>query len=507
MNTPGKGANLVSPLLAAVFAIFAAFAVFAPATAPAAEKTAPLAETDRPRVVVIPLEGLIDRGLYDSVKRRVKEAEALDPAMIIFRIDTYGGLVDAAIEITDAIGGIETPKTVAFVPTKAFSAGAMIAMGAREIVLTPNSSIGDAAPVTEDPEGPKMLGEKMQSPVRNMFRKYAQRNGYPDALVEAMVSPDIEVFEVTYKDGTKKYMTSGAFDDLTEAEKANVDKKRVVVREGEILTATATEALDYGIARFVVKDLDELLAKYSLSDARIVTLDVNWSEALVRWLNHPLVASIILLVGILGIYMEFKIPGFGLPGTVGIICFALYFFSKYLSGMAQNWEILLFIAGLVLLGIEIFVIPGFGITGFLGATFVIVALFMALVPSHITLAPLDLDFLTRSSAYLVATFIAAFVLAVLLAKVLPKVPVVGKFYLGAPEPGRVPHSEGAALTEGKGNLVGKVGRAQTLLRPAGRAVIDGELLDVTTRGDVIAKGTLVEVIDTRGNNIIVKKAT
>ncbi|MCD6404635.1 MAG: hypothetical protein J7M19_02285 [Planctomycetes bacterium] len=500
MSIPGKSANFVSALLAAVFALFAVSAL-------AAEKTAPSTGADRPTVVLIPLEGFIDKGLYDSVKRRTAEAEALDPAMIVFRIDTYGGLVDAAIEITDEIGGIEAPKTVAFVPTKAFSAGAMIAMGAREIVLTPNSSIGDAAPVATGPEGPKILGEKMQSPVRNMFRKYAQRNGYPDALVEAMVSPDIEVLEITYKDGTKKYITSGAFDDLTEAEKANVDKKRVVVREGEILTATATEALDYGIARFVVKDLDELLAKYSLSGARIVTLDVNWSEELVRRLNHPIVASLILLVGIMGIYMEFKIPGFGLPGTVGVICFAVFFFSKHLSGMAQNWEILLFIVGLVLLGIEIFLIPGFGITGFLGATFVVVALVMALVPSHITPAPLDVDFLAKSGAQLVATLIAAFSLAVLLAKVLPKVPVVGKFYLGAPEQARVPHSEGAGLTEDKGNLVGKVGRAQTLLRPAGRAIIDGELLDVTTRGDVIAKDTLVEVIDTKGNNIIVKKAT
>lgn len=470
----------------------------------AAEQGAP-AESARQTVVVIPLKGLIDKGLYDSMVRRLEESKAFDPVLLVFEIDTYGGLVDAAIEITDEIGGIEEPKTVAFVPTKAFSAGAMVAMGAREIVLTPSSSIGDAAPVIQGPEGPQIIGEKTQSPVRSMFRKYAQRNGYPEALVEAMVTLELEVVEVTYKDGSVKYMLAGAFEDLADAEKANVEKSRTVVREGEILTLTATEAHGYGIARFVVRDIDEMLEKYSLSGAEVVTLQVNWSEAIVRWLNDPRIASVILLLGILGIYMEFKVPGFGLPGIVGIICFATFFFSKHLSGMASYWEILLFAVGLVLLGIEIFVIPGFGIAGFLGITFIILSLVLALVPANITPAPLDMDFLARAGAYFIMTLVAALILGVLLAKVLPMTPVVGEFYLGEPAPETIAHAEGAGLTSGRKDLLGKVGHAETPLRPAGHAKIDGEYYDVTTQGDMVASGEQIEVIRVSGNNIIVKR--
>jgi len=461
-------------------------------------------EADSPAVVVIPMEGLIDKGLYDSLVRRVEESKAYDPALLVFHIDTYGGLVDAAIEITDEIGGLDEPKTVAFVPTKAYSAGAMIAMGAREIVLTPNASIGDAAPVTQSPEGPQIVGEKAQSPVRSIFRKYAQRNGYPEALVESMVTPELEVIEVTWKDGTVEYMLAGEFEDLAEAEKADVEKSRTVVREGEILTLTASEAEEYGIARFVVADIDEMLEKYSLTGARLVTLEVNWSEAMVRWLNDPRIASVILLLGILGVYMEFKVPGFGLPGIVGIICFATFFGSKHLSGMAAYWEILLFVVGLVLLGVEIFVIPGFGVAGFLGITFIILGLVLALIPANITLAPLDVDFLARAGAYFIATLVAAFIIGAVLAKWLPRTPVVGKFYLGEPEPQAVAHAEGAILTSGKKGLIGKIGRAETPLRPAGRAKIGGEYYDVTTQGDMVARGEEIEVIKVRGNNIIVK---
>ena len=462
-------------------------------------------ESARETVVVIPLKGLIDKGLYDSMVRRLDESKAFDPVLLVFEIDTYGGLVDAAIEITDEIGGIDEPKTVAFVPTKAFSAGAMIAMGAREIVLTPSSSIGDAAPVIQSAEGPQIIGEKTQSPVRSMFRKYAQRNGYPEALVESMVTLELEVVEVTYSDGTAKYMLAGEFEDLPEDEKANVIRSRTVVREGEILTLTASEAHEYGIARFVVRDIDEMLEEYGLSGAEVVTLHVNWSEAIARWLNDPRIASIILLLGILGVYMEFKVPGFGLPGIVGIICFATFFFSKHLSGMAANWEILLFVIGLVLLILEVFVIPGFGIAGVLGMSLVVLSVALALVPANITPAPLDMDFLARTGAYLIVTLVVAFALGALLAKVLPHTPVVGKFYLGEPAPEMIAHAEAAGITSGKKDLVGKGGLAETQLRPAGRAKIDGEYYDVSTQGDMVASGERIEVVSVRGNNIIVKR--
>jgi len=484
-------------LAAAPVALFAAEQI-----APAPDPIVPPA---RSTVVIMPLEGLIDRGLYDSVVRRLAEAKAFEPVMIIFTIDTYGGFLTSAIEITDIIGGIEEPRTVAFVPTKAYSAGAMISMGAREIVLTPSSSIGDAAPVVQTAEGQEIVGEKAQSPTRSMFRKYAQRNGYPPALVEAMVTPELEVVEVTFNDGSVEYMLSSAYEDLTDDRKSQVAKKRVVVREGEILTLTASEAANYGIARFVVKDIDELLEKYGLAGARRIILDVNWLEGLVRWLNSPLIAMLLLAGGILGLYVEFKIPGFGLPGIVGVSCLAVFLFSKHLTGLAEYWEILVIVVGVILLAIELFVIPGFGVTGLAGATLLVVGLLLTLVPSHITTAPLDIEFLARAGGYFVATLVATFLAAWGLALVLPHTPVVGKFFLGPPEAQAVPHSAAAGVTEGRKSLLGKVGTAVTSLRPAGRGKFAGEYYDVTTEGSHVANGSRIEVIALRGNNLIVRE--
>ncbi len=455
-------------------------------------------------VVIIPVEGFVDQGLFDSIRRRVEESKALSPELLVFKIDTYGGLAITAMEITDEIGHIEAPLTVAYVPVKAYSAGAMIAMGAKQIVLGPLASIGDAAPVVPTEEGSKILGEKEQSPVRNAFRKYAQENGYSEALSEAMVSPDIEVSEVTFEDGTKKFMTDTELAGLKDAERFKIQSKRVVVAKGRILTMNAKEASEYGFARHIVKDTDELLSAYDLTGATVATLEVSWSESLVRFLNNPAVSGLIMMVGLVALYMEFKVPGFGLPGTVAIICFATFFFSKYLSGMAESWEIIIFIVGVVLLGIEIFVIPGFGITGFAGLVLMFLGLALVIVPNGITTAPVDMDFLLKSATYVVGAMIGAMVSGILLAKLLPKVPVVGLFYLGVPKPEAIAHREAAGVTSGK-NLVGKRGTAMTMLRPAGRAVIDGEIFDVTTEGDLVAKDNRIEVIAQKGNNIVVRE--
>jgi len=479
--------------------------VAAPRTAGAAMQPG----TGAPQTVcVIPVEGFIDGGLFDSINRRVAEAQTLSPAIIVFEIDTYGGALTFAMEITDAIGQIESPKTVSYVPVKAYSAGAMIAMASREIVLTPFASIGDAAPVVESPEGGiQMLGEKVQSPTRNVFRKYAERNGYPIALAEAMVTPpESDISEVISNDGTKRYMSATDLEALSNAEKTEVKANRIVLKKGQLLTMTAAAAKDYGFAKYVVKDFDEMLAGYNLSGAKVVTFEVTWSESLVRFLNHPAVAGIIMLIGMLAVYMEFKMPGLGLPLFAGVICFAVFFFSKYLSGMAQYWEILIFLAGLALLMVEIFVIPGFGITGVVGLSMMFFGLVSVLVPKHITTAPMDVDFLFWTAVYTVGAMVAAIVIGALLTKLLPKTPVVGAFYLGAPRPGSVAHKAGAGVTAGR-DLVGKTGVAITMLRPAGKGEIDGNVLDVTTQGDLVSKGTRIEVIAEKGNNIIVRQAS
>jgi len=454
-------------------------------------------------VVVIPVEGFIDGGLYDSIRRRIKEAGDFKPSLIVFQIDTYGGLLNFAMEITDTIGAVDTPRTVAYIPVKAYSAGAMIAMGAREMAVGPLASVGDAAPIMDTPEGPQMLGEKEQSPTRGMFHKYAERNGYPVALAESMVTKEIVVYEVKFDDGAVKYLSAEELDALTAAQREHVAQKSVVKKEGQLLTMSAEDAKKYGFARFIVKDFDELLTDYSLKGAKVVTLSTAWSEELVRFLNYPAVSSILLLVGLIALYMEFKAPGFGLPATAAIVCFGILIFSRYLSGMAQYWEILIFVAGVVLLIVEIAFIPGFGFIGFAGLGLMVAGLVLMAIPPNITRAPIDARYLAVSTTYLVGTLIAAIALMVVLTKLLPKTPVISALYLGAPEPSSIAHAEGAMATAGK-NLVGRQGIAYSALRPAGKAIIDDRLVDVTTRGDHIAEGARVEVVAQKGNAIIVR---
>ena len=491
------------PLTKAVL-FFLAAAAFLGAFMPLGRLSGQEAEEPSRTVAVIPIESFIDGGLLDSIGRRIAEAEALDPALIIFRIDTYGGYAQYAMEITELIGGISEPKTVAYVPTKAYSAGAMIAMGAQEIVMGPRASFGDVAPVVETAEGPQILNEKAQSPTREILRKYAQLHGYPEALAEAMVTPEVVVYEVTFENGAVKYLSSEELDALQPAEQAKISRKEIVDKATELLTMTADEAKRYGFARFIAEDLSQVLAGYSLAGANVVTLRTSWSEEMVRKLNHPAVASILLLVALIAVYMEFKVPGFGLPGAVAIVCFGVLIFSKYLSGMASYWEIILFVVGVALLAVELFLIPGFGFVGFAGIALIVCSLILMVLPEKISAAPIDVQYVSRNAAWFIGTLVAAFVIAMGLAKVLPRTPILGQVFLGAPPESTVAHSEGAMLTEGTKVEVGAVGKAASPLRPAGKAVFGETLLDVTSRGDMIPEGVLVEIVAKKGNNIIVK---
>ncbi len=455
-------------------------------------------------VVIIPVRGEIDGALYDSLKRRIADARSYDPALIVFEIDTYGGLANYAMEITDLIGEMDKPKTVAYVPVKAYSAGAMIAMAAQDIVMGPRASLGDAAPVIPTPQGPHILNEKMQSPIRELFRKYAQLRGYPTALAEAMVSPDIVVYAVTFENGTTKYLSSQELDALPPAEQMQISKKEIVVKAGEILTMGAEEAKEYGFTRFVADDLSQLLADYSLAGTNVVTLNMNWSEQAARWLNNPIVTALLVVVGLVAVFLEIKMPGFGLPGSIAIACFALLIFGKYYTGMANYWEIIIFGVGLVLLAVELFVIPGFGFVGFAGIALIVIGLILMILPPNLTSAPIDATYMARSIAWLVFALGAAVGIAFLLAKLLPKTPVLGQVYLGAPPQASVPHSGGAVLTASVHLEVGAVGTASSNLRPAGRAVFDDNYVDVTTQGDMISAGTLVEIVSKKGNHFVVR---
>lgn len=304
------------------------------------------AQPARPVVVVVPVDGVIDLGLAPFIERALDEAVAANAAAVILEVNTFGGRVDAAVLIRDALLAARIP-TVAFVNRRAISAGALISLAAERIAMAEGATIGAAAPVQAGPGGTQPASEKTVSYLRKEFRATAEARKRPPLLAEAMVDTDVEVPGVKPK--------------------------------GKLLTLTTAEALEHGVADFQADDLGALLARLDLAGAEVRRPPIAWAETLVRFLTHPIVASLLLMIGVLGILTEVQAPGLGVPGLVGLASFALFFWGHGLTRLAGWEEVILIGAGLVLLGIEVFVLPGFGIAGTLGLVAVLLGLGLSLV--------------------------------------------------------------------------------------------------------------------------------
>jgi len=467
----------------------------------------PWTESQRPvrHVVVIDLEGSVTFGLSAAIKRQTKEALALKPApdLLIYRIDTYGGTADSALEIAKVMGGVDTPTTVAYIPDKAISAGALIAISCRQMVMGDGSKIGDCQPIIPTPEGITPAGEKMETMLRASFRSFAERSGYPVALAEAMVSPHIEVHKVTIEGEEPQYVRAERAAALTQEYGEKVVADEIVLAEGDLLTMTAKEAYDFGFARAVVGSEAGLLSYYGASEAEVTRLYASWSEDLVRFFD--LIGPLLLAAGLLGLYLEFKTPGFGLPGIVGIVCLGLYFGSKYFVGLADVIDILLFFFGVLLLAVELFVIPGFGIIGVAGILLILTGLFLSFQSFVVPRTPAEMELLGWSFVQLLVALGIVVVSAFLLGRYLPVLPLVRGLVL-LTEPGTTKvYSSGAPGERRLRELIGAVGVATTYCRPAGKALFGEQLVDVVAQGEYIGRGRDVEVVALEGNRVVVRE--
>jgi membrane-bound serine protease (ClpP class) len=363
----------------------------------------------------------------------------------------------------------------------------------------PATTIGDCAPITYSQEGPEMLGEKFQSPIRAKFRALAKRNGYPVKLAEAMVSMDREIFEVV-TDGDKVLMDASDYEDLTDEDKKKITSKKTIVEEGELLTMHAEEAVDLGFSRMTVQSVEDMLDRMGIENYEIRRVEPNWSESMVRFIGR--IAPILMMIGLAALYMEMKAPGFGLPGIVGLVCLAIVFLSQYMVGLADYTELLIIGFGLVLMGIEVFVLPGFGIAGFAGIVFLAVGLILSfqgfVLPDPAV--PWEFGILVDNVIQVVGAFLAAFLTGLLfLAYVLPRFSSArqGPFLETNLKSAHADSSETSKVK------VGDRGVAMTFLRPSGKMKINGEILDVVTENEFLEKGTPVMVNAIKGNRVIV----
>jgi len=418
-------------------------------------------------VYVAPIEGIIDLGLAPFVRRVVEEAEKSGAAAVILKINTFGGRVDAAVLIRDTLLGAKV-KTVAFIDKRAISAGALISLACHVIAMGDGGTIGAATPVQLGGQrtGTQPTDEKTLSYVRKEFRSTAEFRKRPPLIAEAMVDPDVAI--------------PGLID------------------KGKLLTLTTNEALEHKLADFRGDTVEEVLKRLGLEGAEVRSVSENWAEQLVRFLTHPILSSLLMTVGMLGIIVELRTPGFGVPGALGITSLALFFWGHWLVRLAGWEEILLVLVGLVLLAVELFVIPGFGITGILGILGLIAGLTLSLIGAGAT-AEIVIGAITRVAVSLLMALAAS----VVLLRFLPKLPFGRQLILHT---GLGADTGYASAPESDRQWLGMQGTAVSPLRPAGIADIDGKRVDVVSQGEWIDATTPIEVIRVDGNRIVVRHA-
>ena len=468
---------------------------------PEAFQTPPMPASASPTVIVIPVNGTIDAANAAFVGRSIKERKKHKDNIVILELDTYGGEVDAAFRIVDTMLSINECPTIAYVKTKAISAGALIALSCNRLVMQHNTTIGDVAPLMMSQEGPKMLGEKFQSPIRAKFRMLAKRNGYPERLTEAMVTTGMLVFMVAFKD-TTLFLDSTELADLPPAKKSAIVSKKTVVKHGELLTLNDIEARNLAFSRMSVSNLDEALTKLGYSSPNVIRLERNWSEEFVKLIGT--FAPVLMTIGIALLYMEFKTPGFGAPGIIGACLIALVFFGQYMVGLANYTEMLLAVAGISIIAIELFFFPTMGLLLVAGAALIVISLVLSMQGFVLPKPefPWQRTTLVINLAKVLGSFVAAGVLSLLFVRYgLPRVSrvVSGPFLTDTLVDAHAASGADLPLT------VGDTGTVLTPLRPAGRISVKGEEYDVVTEGEFIEKGAAVYIIQIDGVRVVVKR--
>jgi membrane-bound serine protease (ClpP class) len=419
-----------------------------------------------PVVYVAPIEGMIDLGLAPFVQRVLDDATREGAAAVILEINTFGGRVDAAVVIRDALLNARVP-TVAFINKRAISAGALISLAAEKIVIANGGTIGAATPVQMGQPGApaQPVEEKTVSYVRKEFRATAEARKRPPLIAEAMVDADVQI--------------PGLID------------------KGKLLTLTTEEALKHKVADFRAETIDSVLTQLGLSGAQLKRETPNWAEGLVRFLTHPIVTSLLMTVGMLGIFLEIRTPGFGLPGALGIASLALFFWGHWLVQLAGWEELLLVASGFVLLVLEIFVIPGFGFAGVLGVVALLAGLGLSLIGGGATWG-----FVAMAMGRVLISVFLALAASLLLLRFLPRLPFGRQLILGS---GLAAGGGYASESESDTRWLGKHGTTFSPLRPAGIAEIDGERVDVVSDGEFIDLGTPIVVTRVDGNRIVVRR--
>ena len=317
-----------------------------------------IAEESKKNIYVVPIQDTIDLGIPAFVNRAISAAEKNSAELIIFDIDTFGGRVDAATQIKDAISATDI-TTIAFINRRAISAGSLISLSCDQIYMTDGGTIGATSVV--DMSGSKQ-SEKSQSYMREEMAATAEKAGKNTDIARGMVDEELS-FEFLVINGD-----SLKVDDIEGR------------KEGKLITLTTELALKYNIADGKSESVEELLSDLGIENYNIITLSENWSEDLVRFLTDPTISSLLTTFGTIGIISELYSAGWGIGGTIGIVCLTLALGASYLTQLASSMDLLIIFSGLLLLVVEFIAIPGFGFFGIAGIGVLFYGLYLLLIP-------------------------------------------------------------------------------------------------------------------------------
>lgn len=430
-------------------------------------KGAAIGQNEPARIFKFDIKEQIAPPIWHKTQKAFEQAADTNADIILIHMNTYGGMLDAADSIRTIILKSEIPVYV-FIDNNAASAGALISIACDSIYMYPGSNIGAATVV--DQSG-KPLPDKYQSYMRSMMRSTAESRGRDPEIAQAMVDPRIYIEGVT--------------------------------DTGQVLTFTATEAMKNNYCEGIAKSVDEVLALAGINDYTIVEQKITPLDKMIGFLINPFISGILIMIIIGGIYFELQTPGVGFPLAAAIVAALLYFAPLYLEGLAEHWEIIVFIAGIILLAIEIFVIPGFGIPGIMGIMLVVAGLTLSMIDN------IGFDFTGIAlNSILVAFFIVviAMFFSILLSFYVSKKvftsTVFGHLALDSVQM----KEQGFSTTDvSYKSMLGQKGTAYTVLRPAGKVNIANEIYDATAEAGYIDKGSRVLVTGYQTSQLFVRK--
>jgi len=426
-----------------------------------------LQTTDETIVYVFEIREQIAPPIWRKTKMALTEARDKQADLIIIDMNTYGGMVESADSIRTALMQSDIPVYM-FINNNAASAGALISIACDSIYMRPGGNIGAATVVNQSGE---KMPDKYQSYMRSTMRSTAEAQGRDPKIAEAMVDERVVIEGIT--------------------------------KEGEVLTFTSREAMNHGFSEGERSSVKDILNQLNIEDYTIIRQQLTTTDKIISFLISPFVNGILIMIIIGGLYFELQSPGLGFPSAAAVVAALLYFAPLYLEGLAANWEILIFIAGVILVAIEIFALPGFGIAGGAGVLLIITGLTLSMVDNigfRFTLG--SLDNLVKAFFTVITAMMLSLVGSIYLGKRMFTTHAFGHLALDAV---RAKDEGYTSVDAAYSSVIGKEGEAVTVLRPSGKVEIDDETYDAYSDAGYIEKGTPVKVIGYTNTQLKVRK--